>query len=168
VVLKYLVVGDSNSYFAFPSSHPALGKDTETGLATTLRTWSRYVLRDVLQACSSSASATARIRVAFADHNGKLVTRSENFSLQAGAGSRTRGDQSQKCDEKRVVHGDDYCLTNGRKLWVFRLDGVLGMDSSGIRLAPKSNFVCRSASDRELAFSGLPTEMKRCLDVADV
>jgi hypothetical protein len=128
VVLKYLVVGDSNSYFAFPSSHPALGKDTETGLATTLRTWSRYVLRDVLQACSSSASATARIRVAFADHNGKLVTRSENFSLQAGAGSRTRGDQSQKCDEKRVVHGDDYCLTNGRKLCVFRLDGVFGMD----------------------------------------
>jgi hypothetical protein len=61
--------------------------------------------------------------------NGKLVTKSENFSLQGGAGSKVRGDQSQKCDEKRVVHGDDYGLTNGRKLCVFRLDGVFGMVS---------------------------------------
>ena len=71
--------------------------------------------------------------------NGKLVTKSENFGLQGGADSKTRGNQSQKCDENRVAHGDDYGLTNGRKLCVFRLDGVFGTDRkiiSGLRVSP--------------------------------
>jgi integrase len=55
-----------------------------------------------------------------------LVAKGENFGLQGGAGPKTRGDQSQKCDEKRVAHGDKYGLTNGRKLCVFRLNGVFG------------------------------------------
>jgi hypothetical protein len=57
-----------------------------------------------------------------------LVTKGENFGLQGGTGSKTGGDQSQKCDEKRVAHGPGYGLTNGRTLCVFRLDGVFGTD----------------------------------------
>jgi uncharacterized Zn finger protein len=57
------------------------------------------------------------------------VTKSEHFGLQGGADSKTRGNQSPKCDENRVAHGDDYGLTNGRTLCVFRLDGVFGTDS---------------------------------------
>jgi hypothetical protein len=68
--------------------------------------------------------------------NGQLVTKGENFGLQGGAGSKTRNDHRQKCDEKRVPHGDDYGLTNGRKLRVFRLDGVLGMHSRKFHVQP--------------------------------
>ena len=59
----------------------------------------------------------------------RLVTKGENLGLQGGTGSKTRGYQSQKCDEKRVAHGLGYGLTKGRKLCVFRLDGVFGTDT---------------------------------------
>jgi len=56
------------------------------------------------------------------------VTEGENFGLQGGTGVKTRGDESEKCDEKRVAHRDEYGLTDGRKLCVFSLDGVLGWE----------------------------------------
>ena len=62
------------------------------------------------------------------------MAKSENFGLQGGAGPKTRSDHGQNCDQKRVSHADDYGLTNGRKLRVFRLDGVFGNDRVGTLL----------------------------------
>ena len=52
------------------------------------------------------------------------MSKGENFRLQCGAAPKTRGDHGTKADENRVHDGDDYDLTNDRKLCVCRSDGV--------------------------------------------
>jgi hypothetical protein len=56
--------------------------------------------------------------------NSQLVSKGENLRLQCGAAPKTRGDHGTKADENRVHDGDDYDLTNDRKLCVCRSDGV--------------------------------------------
>ena len=67
----------------------------------------------------------------FEGSDGVFGRHSENFGVQVGTGSKTRGDQSQKCDEKGVAHREGYGRTNGRKLCVFSLDGVFGAVMAG-------------------------------------
>jgi hypothetical protein len=52
------------------------------------------------------------------------VSKGENLRLQCGAAPKTRGDHGTKADENRVHDGNDYDLTNDRKLCVCRSDGV--------------------------------------------
>src|ERR1700674_4228700 len=52
------------------------------------------------------------------------MSKGENFRLRCGAAPKTRGDHGTKADENRVHEGDDYDLTNDRKLCVCRSDGV--------------------------------------------
>ena len=65
-------------------------------------------------------------RGAFRSENSQLVTKDENFGLQGGTGSKTRGDRGTKAEENGGHDGDDYNLTDDGKLCVFRFDGVFG------------------------------------------
>jgi len=65
-------------------------------------------------------------RGAFRLENSQLVTKDENFGLQGGTGSKTRGDRGTKAEENGGHDGDDYNLTDDGKLCVFRFDGVFG------------------------------------------
>ena len=53
-----------------------------------------------------------------------------NFDHLAKSRRLDRAAERRICDEKRVAHRQGYGLTNGRKLCVFRLDGVFGTDRS--------------------------------------
>jgi hypothetical protein len=68
------------------------------------------------------AQATWRVIL----ENRHLVTKRENLRLQGGTGSKTRGYQGEKGDDKRAHRGSHHDLTNDRNLCVFRSDGVFG------------------------------------------